>query len=256
MNTQKLRQMWQDNQTAVNAWLSIPSTWTAEIMAQVGFDVITIDMQHGLADYQTTVAMIQALNTVDVAVIVRVPWNEPAITMRILDAGADGIICPMVNTSAEAQAYVGATRYPPLGYRSYGPIRANLRYGSDYYQESHANVFTIAMIETQEAVDNLEAILATPGLDGIYIGTIDLSISMGLEDLGNLKNPKLMAAVEHIIQTAQRLDKFVGIHAMKSPDDPKILTDLGANIITPVNDSSLLGKSAASALERVRNSID
>ena len=255
MNTPKLRQMWQDGQTAVNAWLTIPSAWTAEIMAQVGFDVITIDMQHGLADYQTTVRMLQVLNGAEISTIVRVPWNEPAMIMRIMDAGADGIICPMVNNPAEAQAFVGATRYPPLGYRSYGPIRSNLLHGNDYYQLANDNIFAIAMIETQEAVDSLETILATEGLDGIYIGTIDLSISMGLADLGNLQNPKLMAAVEHIIQTARRMERFVGIHAMKSPDDPKILTDLGASIITPMNDSALLGKSAGDLLNRVHSAI-
>lgn len=256
MNTQKLRQMWQAGQTAVNAWLTIPGAWTAEIMAQVGFDVMTIDMQHGLADYQTTVAMLQVLNATEIPTIVRVPWNEPAMIMRIMDAGADGIICPMVNNPAEAQTFVGATRYPPLGYRSYGPIRSNLLHGSAYYQHANTHIFSIAMIETQKAVDNLEAILATEGLDGIYIGTIDLSISMDLEDLGNLQNPKLRATVESIIQTAQHMGRFVGIHAMKSPDDPKILTDLGAHIITPVNDSPLLGKSAAELLTRVRRAIE
>ncbi len=255
MNTQKLRDLWQSEQTAINAWLTIPSAWTAEIMSQVGFDLLTIDMQHGLADYQTTVSMLQVLNSTRTPTIVRVPWNEPALIMRMMDAGADGIIAPMINNPAEAQAFVGAMRYPPLGYRSYGPIRSNMLHGSTYYQQANDNIFAIAMIETQEAVDNLEAILATEGLDGVYIGPADLSISLGLEDLANYQNPKLIETVKHIVETAHRFDKFVGVHTMKVPHDPKLLTELGANFITPVNDSAVLGKSASALLEQVQSIV-
>lgn len=255
MNTQKLRDLWQSQKTAINAWLTIPSAWTAEIMSYVGFDLLTIDLQHGLADYQTTVSMLRILNGVQIPTIVRVPWNEPALIMRIIDAGADGIIAPMVNNPAEAQVFVGAMRYPPLGYRSYGPIRSNKLHGSDYYKHANENIFAIAMIETQEAVDNLEVILATEGLDGVYIGPADLSISLGLDDLANYQNPKLIETVKQIIETAHRFDKFVGVHTMKLPQDPKLLAELGANFITPVNDSGLLGKSASELLEEVQGLI-
>ncbi len=138
MRENKLKCLWQENKTAINAWLTIPSAWTAEVLAHAGFDALTIDMQHGLTDYQTAVTMLQAISTTDVVPLVRVPWNEPAMIMRLLDAGVYGIISPMINNRAEAEAFVSACRYPPLGYRSYGPIRANVYGGDDYF--ANANV--------------------------------------------------------------------------------------------------------------------
>ena len=131
MRKNKLKQLWEEGKTAINAWLTIPSAWTAETMAHTGFDAITIDMQHGLADYQTTLSMLHAISTTDAVPLARVPWNEPATIMRPLDAGVYGLVCPMVNSREEAEAFVGACRYPPLGFRSYGPIRANVYAGED-----------------------------------------------------------------------------------------------------------------------------
>ena len=137
MRTNKLKTLWQEGKTVVNAWVTIPSAWSAEVMAHAGFDSLTIDMQHGLADYATALAMLQAVSTTDVVPLARVPWNDPAIIMRLLDAGAYGIICPMVNTRAEAEAFVGACRYAPRGYRSYGPTRAVVYAGADYLSLIH-----------------------------------------------------------------------------------------------------------------------
>ena len=167
MRPNKLKQLWHQNETAINAWLTIPSAWTAEIMAHAGFDAITIDMQHGLSDFQTTLSMLQAISTTESVPLARVPWNEPAMIMRLLDAGVYGLICPMVNTRADAEAFVGACRYPPLGFRSYGPIRANLYAGDDYFAHANETVLTFAMVETAEALENLEEIVKTPGLDGM-----------------------------------------------------------------------------------------
>lgn len=129
MRENRLQQLGQANQTAVNAWLTIPSAWTAELLAQAGFDAMTLDLQHGLIDDATAVTMLQAISTTDAVPLVRLPWNDPAAVMRALDAGAYGVICPMINTRAEAEAFVGTCRYPPRGYRSYGPIRAALYAG-------------------------------------------------------------------------------------------------------------------------------
>ena len=175
----KLRDTWAKGAGAVNAWLAIPSPVTAEIAAMQDFDSVTVDLQHGLNDYQIALSMLQAISTSDKTALVRVPWNEPGIIMKLLDAGALGVICPMINTRADAEAFVCACRYTPEGYRSAGPTRAMLVHGADYIAKANDAVVTLAMIETKEALDNVAEIVATPGLTGIYVGPSDLSLSLG-----------------------------------------------------------------------------
>ena len=124
MRANRLRRIWQQANAAVNGWLHIPSAWSAEVMAHQGYDSLTVDMEHGLAGFETALAMFQAISTTDVTPLARAPWNEPGLIMRILDAGGMGVICPMVNTRSQAEAFVGACRYPPLGYRSFGVAAA------------------------------------------------------------------------------------------------------------------------------------
>ena len=128
---------------SINGWLAIPHAFSAETMAHQGWDSLTLDMQHGLIDYAAAVNMLTAIASTDTAALVRVPWLDPGIIMRMLDAGAGGIICPMVNSAADAERFVSAMRYPPLGQRSFGPIRALLHYGADYAE--HANRDTLAV---------------------------------------------------------------------------------------------------------------
>ena len=251
MKKNKLKQLWQERKTAVNAWLTIPNAWTAELMAQTGYDAITIDMQHGLADYQTALSMLQAISTTDAVPLARVPWNEPTMIMRLLDAGVYGLVCPMVNNRAEAEAFVGACRYPPKGYRSFGPIRANVYAGDDYFTHANETVLTLAMIETAEAMENLEEIIATPGLDGVYVGTVDLSISMGLAGLGDLNDPQLQSALNQILALVEKYQRTAGIHA-RTPAEAAVLAQQGFRLITPVNDTKLLRTSAQSYLSETR----
>ncbi|RMF77330.1 MAG: 2,4-dihydroxyhept-2-ene-1,7-dioic acid aldolase, partial [Chloroflexi bacterium] len=137
MRENTVKTLWQNGEAAINGWLHIPSTWSAEVMAHQGWDSLTIDMQHGMTGYQTALYMLQALSTTDVVPLVRVTWNEPGLIGRMLDAGAYGVICPMVNTREQCEAFVGACRYHPMGYRSLGPTRAKLYAGDDY--AAHAN---------------------------------------------------------------------------------------------------------------------
>ncbi len=251
MRENKLKQLWQEGKTALNAWLTIPNAWTAETMAHVGFDAITIDMQHGLADYQTAVSMLQAISTTDAVPLARVPWNEPVTIMRLLDAGVYGLVCPMINSREEAEAFVGACRYPPLGFRSYGPIRANLYAGDDYFEQANQTVITLAMIETAQAMENLEEIISTPGLDGVYVGTVDLSISMGLAGLGDLDDPQLQHALNRIMTQIVKHNRVAGIHA-STPEDAAKLSEQGFGLITAVNDTKLLRNAAKNALAQTR----
>lgn len=254
MRKNKLKQLWKQEKTAINAWLTIPDAWTAEIMAHIGFDAITIDMQHGLADYQTALSMLQAISTTDAVPLVRIPWNEPVAIMRLLDAGAYGLVCPMVNSREEAEAFVGACRYPPLGFRSYGPIRANIYAGDDYFDNANHEIMTFAMIETAQALDNIEEIVTTQGLDGVYVGTVDLSISMGLPGLGDLNDPELQDALNNIMMQVVKHKRIAGIHA-STPDDAAKLSEQGFRLITFVNDTKLLRSAAKNILEQTRNNV-
>ncbi|MCH7735699.1 MAG: hypothetical protein IH961_10865 [Chloroflexi bacterium] len=169
MRQNRLREIWGGGGHSINGWLGIPSSYSAEVMAHQGWDSLVVDLQHGVVDYQTAVTMLQAVSTTDVVPMARVPWLEPGIIMKMLDAGCYGIICPMVNTRAEAEAFVGACRYAPDGYRSYGPVRATLYAGADYQANANATVLALAMIETAKALENLDEIVSVPGLDGVYI---------------------------------------------------------------------------------------
>jgi 4-hydroxy-2-oxoheptanedioate aldolase len=171
----KLKQIWTSGQPVLNGWCSIGSPFTAEIMAAQGYDSVSIDIQHGALDYSSVLPMFQAMRGSGVVPMARVPWLDPAYIMKALDAGAMGIICPMINSRAEASEFVSYMRYPPLGQRSYGPTRAAVAMPG-YGIKMNDEVLAFAMIETADGVKNLEEIASTPGLDGIYVGPADLTL--------------------------------------------------------------------------------
>ncbi len=208
----RVKKIWADGGAAVNGWLQVPSAVTAEFMSHQGWDSITIDTQHGLVDYQAAVGMLQAMEAGGPVPILRVPWNEPGAIMKALDAGAMGIICPMINTKAECEAFTGACRYAPVGYRSVGPIRAALVSGAGYHAAANDAVLTLAMIETTTALENLDEIMSVPELDGIYIGPSDLSVSMGFAPGFDPTEPAVVEAIHKILGAAQRHGKLPGIH--------------------------------------------
>ena len=160
MRENRLRAIWKSGGAAVNGWLAIPNSFSAETMAHQGWDSLTIDLQHGVVDYQAMVTMLQAISTTATVPVVRVPWLEPGILMKTLDAGAYGVICPMVNTREDAQKLVACTHYAPRGTRSFGPVRALLYGGADYPQHANDTIVSFAMIETAQALDNLDDILS------------------------------------------------------------------------------------------------
>jgi 4-hydroxy-2-oxoheptanedioate aldolase len=254
MRNNPLKALWQNDHLVLNAWLTIPSPWTAEVMAHSGYHSLTIDMQHGLMDYQTALAMLQAISTTPVAPLVRVPWNDPAMIMRLLDAGVYGVVCPMVNTRAEAEVFVRACRYPPLGDRSFGPIRANLYAGNDYFAKANQTILALAMIETSEALENVEEIAATPGLDGLYIGAVDLSISLGFSEKVDFTLTPIKKALETIVNAAYRYNLVAGIHAQSLELIPQFKT-WGFQMITPVNDTVLLRSAAHNSLEKINKCL-
>ncbi|MFZ5549682.1 MAG: HpcH/HpaI aldolase family protein [Pseudomonadota bacterium] len=212
MRPNALRTLWQSGGAAVNGWLAIPNSFSAETMAHQGWDSLTIDLQHGVVDYQAMLTMLQAISTTPTVPVVRVPWLEPGIIMKTLDAGAYGVICPMVNTREDAQKFVAWSSYAPRGTRSFGPIRAFLYGGADYPTHADDTIVRFAMIETAQALDNLDAILSVEGLDAIYIGPSDLSLSLGCRPTFDDLDPKAAEAVDHIVARAKAHGVVAGIH--------------------------------------------
>jgi 4-hydroxy-2-oxoheptanedioate aldolase len=188
----------------------------AEHAARVGYDYICIDMQHGFCQYGDVRVMLHAAAVSGTAPIVRVPWNEPSMIGRVLDAGALGVIVPLVNDEDDARRVVDACRYPPIGERSFGPVAARVRHGSDYFESADEHVACLPMVETGDAVKNIDAILSISGIDGVYIGPADLSISMGLAPSMDIAEPEIAAALSTVVAACMRHGKVVGIHATAS----------------------------------------
>ncbi len=251
MRANRLRRLWREGKRTVNGWLSIPSPFSAELMAHQGYDSITVDMQHGLIDVATMVAMLQALSTTDVVPLVRVPWREPGVIMKALDAGAYGIVCPMVSSRAEAEELVAWGRYPPRGSRSFGPIRALLYAGSDYAAHADSEILLLAMIETRGGIDDLDEILSVDGLDGVYIGPADLSLALGFGPGFDREEPEILEVIARIAERARAHGKFAGIHTM-SPAYARRMWDLGFHFVSLMTDARILANATAALLAELR----
>src|SRR5580700_5421509 len=208
----ELRRRLDAGEKVVNGFCSAPSPIMAEFFARQGFDSVTVDLQHGLIDYQTSLAMLQAISNAGIPAICRVPWNDPIPVMKALDAGFEAIICPMINTCEEAEKFGSYARYAPRGVRSFGPTRSLNVFGPSYSKVANDQIVTFAMIETEAAVNNLDDILAVPEIDGIYIGPADLTLSMGFTPSIVVTEQKVIKAIEHVRSVTKQKNKFVGIH--------------------------------------------
>ena len=252
MRKNTLKEIWARGEAVINGWCSIPSSFSAEIMAHQGFDSITIDTQHGLVEYQTAVTMLQAISTTPVIPLIRVPWNEPGRLMKMLDAGAYGVICPMINTRQEAENFVSYCKYPPRGTRSNGPIRAGL-YGSSSGYQATANDETlcIPMIETRTAVENMEAILDVEGIAGVYVGPSDLGFSYGLVPKLDRDEPEILKIYEKLVKECDKRKIYPGIHC-SGPAGAARAIGLGFRLVTLLNDSGILATGAKSWVAETR----
>ncbi|GAC1606880.1 MAG: aldolase/citrate lyase family protein [Ramlibacter sp.] len=251
MRENRLRHIWQTGGTAVNGWLAIPNSFAAETMAHQGWDSLTVDMQHGVVDYQAMVTMLQAISTTDTVPLVRVPWLEPGILMKSLDAGAYGVICPMINTRQDAQNLVDWTHYAPRGVRSFGPVRALLYGGADYPQQANDTIVVFAMIETAQALDNLDAILSVQGLDAIYIGPSDLSLSLGCTPTLDDVDPKAAQAIDHILERAKAHNVVAAIHNAGTESALRRQAK-GFQLVTVSSDARLIAAGAQQVMAKMR----
>ncbi len=246
-----LRQAWSAGESTLGLWMTSNSPVVAEAVADSGFDYVNIDMQHGFADYAAVVEMLRALETGAraSALTCRVPWNEPGIIGRVLDAGAMGVIIPMVNNVEQAERAVAACRYAPDGARSYGPIRAARVNGPDYHASANERVACIPMIETVEALGNLDAILDVPGIDAVYVGPADLSLTLGLAPRGDHDDASFNDALVEIVASCDRRGIVAGIHA--NPDIASKRLEQGFRMVTVTSDLQALEAGAATALRSV-----
>jgi 4-hydroxy-2-oxoheptanedioate aldolase len=251
MRPNRLREIWAAGGAVVNGWLAIPNSFSAETMAHQGWDSLTIDLQHGVVDYQAMLPMLQAISTTQTVPVVRVPWLEPGILMKTLDAGAYGVICPMVNTREDAQKLVAYTHYAPRGTRSFGPVRALLYGGADYPQHANDTIVTFAMIETAQALDNLDDILSVPGLDAIYIGPSDLSLALGCTPTFDNLDPRAAEAVEHILARAKAHGLVAGIHNGSTEAALKRIA-MGFQFVTVSSDARLMAAGAQQVMAAMR----
>ena len=204
MRPNKMKQIWREGRFVTMGWLSVSHGFTAEVMARQGFDALVVDMQHGTTSMGDVLPMLQAVSQTDTVPVVRVPWNDPATIMKVLDFGAYGILVPLIDTAEDAAKAVAACRYPPVGMRSSGPVRAVHYGGADYVAKANDEIVVMAMIETKKGLANLDAICATPGLDAVYIGPSDLAFALGMNPRPDNPDPVHMATCDKIRDAAHK----------------------------------------------------
>ena len=252
MRKNKLKEIFKQGGSAINGWLQIPNSFTAELMANQNWDSLTLDMQHGVIDYSHAISMLQAISTTNVVPLARVNWNEPGQIMKILDAGAYGIICPMVSNRKEAENFVQACMYPPRGYRSYGPIRGLVYGGPDYADEANNEILKFAMIETKESLGNLDEIMQTPGLDGIYIGPADLSLAIGEKpSFDKPEGDPVYEVIMKILEHAKKNKLIAGIQNAQ-PEYAHKMIKKGFQLVTIGTDQRFMIAAAKAALGTIR----
>ncbi|HWD27550.1 MAG TPA: aldolase/citrate lyase family protein [Rhizomicrobium sp.] len=243
MRVNRLRQIWSEGRAATNVWVSLGGILPTEILAHQGWDSLTIDMQHGQADFAGVVQMLTAISTSNAVPLVRVPWNNPGDVNRVLDAGAYGVICPNIDTAEECARFVSACRYAPAGTRSVGPKRAMLYGGNDYLAKANETLLTMAQVESAAALKNVHAIAAVKELDVVFIGPTDLGLSLGREPKADQTDPVVVKAIDEILAATKAAGKRCAIYC-KSADYAKTMIAKGFDLVVVTSDEALLSAGA------------
>lgn len=251
MRPNRLLEMFAGGECALGGWISLNSPYAAELLGHCGFDTLVVDLQHGPYYFDAAVPMLQALSATPTMPIVRASANNFFEINKLLDAGAWGVICPMIDTADEARAFVSACRYPPLGSRSFGPTRGFLYGGDDYFEHANETIVTLAMVETPQGMANLDAICAVDGLTGIFVGPADLSLALGAPPAPKWTADPLRGALERIRDAAHARGKLVGCFC--SSEQMSIdLKRMGYDFLTIGADAVLLRTAAAQRVKAVR----
>jgi len=248
-----LRKKLQAGCTCLGTFIYSTDPCETELLCGSGFDFLIIDSEHTAAGIETVQQHIMATKGTGVAAIVRVPWNDPVRIKPVLDAGADGILVPLIKTAEHARQAVEACLYPPLGVRGWGPRRPNNYEREDvksYVQQAHENLVVWVQIEHEDALRNVDEIVRTPRLDGVFVGPADLSASLGV--LGEPEHPKLLQAIERVISAGQAAAMPVGLAGSSDPQSAIEWLGKGLQFITLATASALLAQAADSAVSRIR----
>ncbi len=251
MRRNTLKSLLTEGEKITNAWLSIPSAYLAEGAGHQGFDSVTVDLQHGMIGFQTAVTMLQAISATPAIPLVRAPSDAPEKIMHLLDAGAYGVICPMISTKAQTEQFVAACRYPPSGTRSFGPARGKLYGGPDYFDAANDEIMAIPMIETAQALENIDHILAVPGVEMIYVGPNDLALDLGEKPGAELNDSATKKAIDHILSRAQAAGVATGIFCTDGTL-AKRRAEEGFDLVTPGNDFGLLMSAMTDAVTQIK----
>jgi len=214
MRENRIRTIWAEGGNVLSGWVSMPTSFGAEVIANQGFDAVVVDTQHGMIGFQAAAEMLQAISTTSAIPLARAHWNDAPGIMKLLDAGAYGIVCPMVNNRAQCEAFVGACRYAPEGYRSFGPARGVFYGGDDYFEHANDTIVTLAMIETREALDNLDEIAAVEGLHAVFIGPGDFSISLGYPPTMEPTEKEVVEGIDAILAASEKHGIMPGVYCV------------------------------------------
>lgn len=236
-------------ETIHTGWCGMGVPLIAEMIAREGFPAVNLDQQHGMFDMANTIAGIAAVRAGGAAATVRIPLGGVAVASRVLDAGAEGIIAPMINTAEDARVLASATKFPPIGERSWGPMRALTLTGMDqhdYLAQANAETVIFAMIETRQALENLDAILATEGIDGVFVGPSDLSINLSAGKTLDPQSKEIDALVTKIGEAAKRAGKIAGAYTAGA-ERANELADRGFRYMAVASDLGFLRAGTASA---------
>lgn len=245
-----LKSRWASGEVTLGAWCMIPEALSAEALARNGFDWVLVDMQHGCMDYETALAMIRAIDLTPAIPIVRVPWNDPGIIGRVLDAGALGVVIPMIQTAEDARRAVEACLYPPAGRRSFGPVRVGMRDGPRYFAEANGRVAVIPMIETAEALASVEEIASVPGVDALFVGPFDLSVALGLPPGDNDGQPAFDEAIARVAAAARNAG--VATAVLSNARIAPLRISQGFQMISVTTDIAALTAATRADLDAVR----
>lgn len=249
--TNRVRACWSEGRAAVGGWLQLPGALHAEALARLDYDALVVDLQHSPIDFAQVAPMLIAIELGGAEPFVRMQVNDPSDTMKLLDAGAYGIIAPMVNSAADARMLASALHYSPRGVRSFGPRRPSLRFGKDYFAAASGTIVGLAMIETREAIINLDEILAVDGLDGVFIGPTDLAIELGHAPEVDSAEPEVIAAIAHIRERAHAAGKRAGIFCGQGAFARAKIAE-GFDFVTAAPDLSMLVAAARATIRETR----
>lgn len=253
MGVEHLRSLWREDKPVRAAWQSITDSYVTEILIHSGFDVLILDMQHGMTvTPDRAAAWLEAVGNADVAALIRVPWNDPVWIQFVLDAGADGVIVPLIASAADAVRAVGACRYPPIGVRSWGPNRAQFRAGLDYWAWANEQLLCFALIEHIDALRQIEEIVQVQGLDGLFIGPNDLGLSLGLAP--GERDERHAAACRRVLEVGRVHGKVVGYYGGGGPTEALALLAEGFTLVPIAHDVGLVREGAARAIRDFVNS--